>query len=163
MEPFVGDIAEHPSVAPARQFGLRIFPAQIDHVDVLSREVLQRFGEQRPRGHVRKGDRITNERDFVRRRQAVKRLRPDKPKRRLFDEVRFRKNGRDHRGFGFKVPSDLRMARTDAVPVVMVPDAVDCHRARETQFRPPVNRPVEFQQPENRVRLQFGETGDGVQ
>ena len=98
MEPFVGDVAERRSVAPARRFGLGVFPAQIDDSDVVSREILQRFGEQRPRGHVRRRERVADERDFVGRRQAVERLRPDEPKHRLFDEARFRQNGRDHAG-----------------------------------------------------------------
>ena len=68
--------------------------------------------------------------DFVGRRQAVERLRPEKPKHRLFDEAGFRQNGRDHHGIGFEMTADLRMAETDAGPVVMVRDAVDRDRAR---------------------------------
>lgn len=49
MEPFVGDVAEHRSVAPRRRFGLGVFPAQIDDSNIVSREILQHFGERRPR------------------------------------------------------------------------------------------------------------------
>ena len=78
-------------------------------------------------------------------------MRPDKPKDRLFDEAGLLQNERDHHRFGFQMIADLRIARTDVGPVVMVRDAVDRNRARITQFRPPVDRSEELQQPELRV------------
>lgn len=40
MEPFVRDIAEHRPVSSADLFGVRILAAEIDDMDILSREVL---------------------------------------------------------------------------------------------------------------------------
>ena len=109
LEPelLVGDIAQHGPVSAPRDFGLGIFPAQIDHGDALSREVLQRFGEQCPCGHVRRGERIADEGDFMGRLQAGEGVRPDQPEDRLFDEAGFRQHRRDHYGLRFEVPGPL--------------------------------------------------------
>lgn len=54
MKPFVGNGAKNRSVPFSYGLRFRVVPAQIHNIDVLSREVFQRFGEQRPRGHVRR-------------------------------------------------------------------------------------------------------------
>lgn len=45
MELFVRYVAKNCSVSSPRGLGLSIVPAQIHDIDVLGREVLQRFGE----------------------------------------------------------------------------------------------------------------------
>lgn len=163
MELFVGDIAEHGSVSYPCEFCLRNVAAQIDDIDVFSRQILQCLEEQCSRGHVRRGERIADKGHFMGRCQTGERLRPDKPKDRLLDEAGLRQNWWYEHGFRFEMTADLRIAETDAAPLMVVRNAVDRDRTRITQFRSPVDRSAELQQLEKRVGFQALRAGDGVQ